>query len=413
MSALSSWLQTIRRELTGYQPGLALAVPALFLGGGFVVTWLATAGSASVALLGLAVACVGILVGFLFGIPRVGDSVPGVRLAGAGQGLPVNTNLEQVSDWLTKILVGLTLTHLGALPGHFTTMAAYLSGHGLNHSASDSVIVAASVFFLTDGFLFGYLATRLYLTGAFYLSDPARLANQLTEVNSVHLDFAGEMQVSSAAKAAAEQLTKVDRRELTDPEQLGVWAKAQLSLGNPSKALEGYNAAVAQAPERAELRVERAVAMKRAGEPRDRVIRELEAAYRASTGDPKGRRRAVEGLMFNYLYVTPPRGYERVIALGEEYTTGRSTESAKVWLYLSAAWGQKHHYLQAAGTTAKTELDTYRKKALEAVTQALNLDASCAGIVQDMLDAPGNDDDLVDFKDDAQFRAALGRALAG
>jgi len=117
--------------------------------------------------------------------------------------------------------------------------------------------------------------------------------------------------------------------------------------------------------------------------------------------------------MFNYLYVTPPRGYERVIALGEEYTAGRSTESAKVWLYLSAAWGQKHHYLQAAGTTAKTELDTYRKKALEAVTQALNLDASCAGIVQDMLDAPGNDDDLVDFKDDAQFRAALGRVLAG
>lgn len=84
MSAISSWLQAVRRELTGYQPGLALALPALLLLGGFVVTWLATFGASSVLLLALAVACVGILIGFLFGIPRVGDSAPGVRLAPGG-----------------------------------------------------------------------------------------------------------------------------------------------------------------------------------------------------------------------------------------------------------------------------------------------------------------------------------------
>ena len=81
-------------------------------------------------------------VGFLFGIPRVlqdGQSGsagphPGVRpeaptnlrlpsgasasspSAGSGFRINVNTNLEQISDWLTKIIVGLGLVELRNMP---------------------------------------------------------------------------------------------------------------------------------------------------------------------------------------------------------------------------------------------------------------------------------------------------------
>ncbi|MDQ2643463.1 MAG: hypothetical protein M3020_06600 [Myxococcota bacterium] len=78
-----------------------------------------------------AAALVGILLGFLFGIPRttvaerapnpVTDPPGGREPVPAGTSplsapYSVNTNLEQISDWLTKILVGVGLTQLNEIP---------------------------------------------------------------------------------------------------------------------------------------------------------------------------------------------------------------------------------------------------------------------------------------------------------
>jgi hypothetical protein len=55
----------------------------------------------------IASAATGYLLGFLFGISRSlqgGDSSES-----NSQSFPGNTNLEQISDWLTKILVGVGL----------------------------------------------------------------------------------------------------------------------------------------------------------------------------------------------------------------------------------------------------------------------------------------------------------------
>src|SRR6266508_6277591 len=66
-----------------------LAVAALVAGGAFVA---------------------GGLLGFLFGIPRSLAGPEGsVDGAAAGGAYRPNTNLEQISDWLTKILVGVGL----------------------------------------------------------------------------------------------------------------------------------------------------------------------------------------------------------------------------------------------------------------------------------------------------------------
>lgn len=75
---------------------------------------------------------VGALIGFLFGIPRVlqQDVIPVSKPAPSGvtatspttessidsYSLKVNTNLEQISDWLTKIFVGLGLVQLQRVP---------------------------------------------------------------------------------------------------------------------------------------------------------------------------------------------------------------------------------------------------------------------------------------------------------
>jgi hypothetical protein len=54
---------------------------------------------------------VGAIVGFLFGLSRT------VERPGAPAFMTSSTNLEQISDWLTKILVALGLVQLGKLAG--------------------------------------------------------------------------------------------------------------------------------------------------------------------------------------------------------------------------------------------------------------------------------------------------------
>src|SRR6202043_965823 len=50
------------------------------------------------------------IVGFLFGIPR---TVQGSAPSEKASQYKTNTNLEQVSDWLTKIIVGIGLVQIG------------------------------------------------------------------------------------------------------------------------------------------------------------------------------------------------------------------------------------------------------------------------------------------------------------
>lgn len=119
---------------------------------------------------GVLIACasflVGVLLGFIFGIPRALQSQP-QNPGDAGPTYHVNTNLEQISDWLTKIIVGVSLVELGRVPELVKRMGAYLSPCLGELCKSPSVAVVVVVLFVVLGFLAGYLLTRLYLTGAF------------------------------------------------------------------------------------------------------------------------------------------------------------------------------------------------------------------------------------------------------
>jgi hypothetical protein len=125
----------------------------------------------------------GALLGFLFGVPRTlaGDVQPPTDTddvnAALTPGYSVNTNLEQISDWLTKIIVGVGLIQLGAIRGAagelFDAMAPSLGG-----PASAPFAGALTVYFAVVGFAGGWLLTRLFLLGAMSAAD--RRARALT-----------------------------------------------------------------------------------------------------------------------------------------------------------------------------------------------------------------------------------------
>ncbi len=136
---------------------------------------------------GLAVAgasvLVGGFVGFIFGIPRTlqggGDSAQGNESGGVAY--RHNTNLEQISDWLTKILVGIGLIQLGKAPAQLGRLAASLGPGFGDARGAESFGLAVVLYFAVSGFLFGFLWTRLFLPGAFRVADLELIDQRISE----------------------------------------------------------------------------------------------------------------------------------------------------------------------------------------------------------------------------------------
>jgi hypothetical protein len=130
----------------------------------------------------------GFLLGFIFAIPRVGakrkkasttqeedahDADPGAQ---PGSVLH-NGNLVEISDWLTKIIVGVGLVELHSIPGKLGEWSYYLASGLLpasctgGASCAESLIsgqaagLAILIFYSTLGFLRGYVWTMIYFQG--------------------------------------------------------------------------------------------------------------------------------------------------------------------------------------------------------------------------------------------------------
>jgi|HubBroStandDraft_6_1064221.scaffolds.fasta_scaffold25380_2 hypothetical protein len=133
---------------------------------------------------------IGAFLGFLFGVPRTlqetGNEDKGSdKTANRDQKQSAyrpNTNLEQISDWLTKVLLGAGLTQISSIRVSIRNLGTTLApGFGGMENASAFAIVTV-MYYLFDGFLIGYLWTRLYLAGAMVEADVETLTRQINEI---------------------------------------------------------------------------------------------------------------------------------------------------------------------------------------------------------------------------------------
>jgi hypothetical protein len=186
---------------------------AMAVGGAAVVIYALQVNSfldfARVAMVGLLVGgaalMVGGLLGFLFGIPHTSGVSDQTSQPSAGQSLqpanlpnqpsigqgpqPVspsprasiqpNTNLEQISDWLTKILVGVGLTQLTVIPDKIGHLAAYIAKGLSGTTGPETFSLAVMIYFSVIGFLFGFLWTRLNLGHAMAEADMRAILNRV------------------------------------------------------------------------------------------------------------------------------------------------------------------------------------------------------------------------------------------
>ncbi len=155
---------------------------------------------------------VGALLGFLFGIPRSlvnnqgegsnGESNPDATphsLHPVSRHYSPNTNLEQISDWLTKILVGVGLTQL-VNAQEFLGQIATSAAQGMGEPATPVFAISLILYYVLCGFLFSYIWTRLKLAGALLKADLSVFTERIqqSEERSKKAQEQAEIAVSAA-----------------------------------------------------------------------------------------------------------------------------------------------------------------------------------------------------------------------
>ncbi|WP_300759798.1 response regulator [Janthinobacterium sp.] len=192
----------------------------------------------------------GMLLGFLFGIPRTlpsgtvnaeppetrtNDGAPATSTGpgntsntlflGTPTPMEINSNLVEVSDWLTKIIVGVGLIELKSLPATARSVAAFIAPSlGVDAPTGMAVVGGIMLFFSVHGFLIGYLLTRIYL------SIIIKRADSIVKNESVRLESGKEIDVA--------ELSRLQQKSLDDLQE----AVTRLMLATPPGGAGGVSA---------------------------------------------------------------------------------------------------------------------------------------------------------------------------
>lgn len=367
----------------------------------------------------------GMVVGFLFGLPKWVQSPgpaphPGPNPGGAagtaenpdGHYTP-NGNLEMVADWLTKIIVGLGLTQwreiLGQLHRASLHLAALVSVSKPDPGAAYAACASAIIYFSCLGVLLGYLWTRLKGAAAMSRGDrDMNLANLLAKAGfdlpPTPLDLADPAPSSPPKDTLAlKQLrTAIDVSDLRDARAAETWARAMLAGGNVEKAVQGFRKSLDLEPRNSALRIELGKHLRALG-------RDQEAAAEFEKASSTAGLREVEELekfAFSSLYLRPPESFQKVLErLEPKIDAAPYQDSDKLHAYLACAYGQRFKSVQATDPGAAQE---DRERALRHVQEAIRINASWKRVLKGLLDKQNADNDLSGFAEDPAFRQVLG-----
>ncbi len=208
----------------------------------------------------------GWLLGLLFGIPRsLSRSQPASGQQAAGSNAPApggsssrpsrtNTNLEDVSDWLSKTVVGLGLASLYQIPGYTWKKSGQIGAQifpAITGGQGFAFLVVA--YFTGGGFWIGYIGTRTLITLLFDGIDRDAYTKVVAESGDPRNLTTDP--TTGAIKAATDGLQQADAQLLArpvfamnTPTELAAWAAATARSGDWSKALTLLGEAAKSAP---------------------------------------------------------------------------------------------------------------------------------------------------------------------
>jgi hypothetical protein len=114
----------------------------------------------------------GFFTGTLFGMPKRNDEV--------NSDYSLNNSLVEISDWLTKIIVGLSLVNLKEIPKYLMSLGKYISeASGSTGQSLDIFSMCAVTYFSVFGLYIGYNYMRLVLSQKYKVADDNILRKEL------------------------------------------------------------------------------------------------------------------------------------------------------------------------------------------------------------------------------------------
>ncbi len=345
-----------------------------------------------VALSGILGLAAGALVGFLFGLPKTVARAAGGNGGGGGTGatpapsgsppsggppgspsgrlLNTNTNLEELSDWLTKIIVGLGLVQLGQANKYLVMFEDAVAA--VNHNGNPLTPLGATLMLCACaiiGFLWMYMEARIVLSRVFDWVEQS-LNDNLTRAVAL---IAGAGNVSDSAMAPAADALKAAAQLKPDDAQLRSAAVKALTVSG------------------------------RTGE----AASMLKQASSDTVADQISK-------MFVALY-SQPDGYKTTLTISDGLMANSSaTGRADFWFYRAAALGQKHAALTAASPPDQAEIEATQEAVRAAAQSAIAIDPNYrARLLALARPAPGSlDDDLKTLAADGPLLKIIDPATA-
>jgi hypothetical protein len=341
----------------------------------------------------------GWILGLLFGIPRTlarsQSTVPPTASSNgqpsapinqdAAGGSRVNTNLEDISDWLTKMLVGVGLTQLYAVPGFLWITAGKLNAHGLGWEQHGQLLVLALFFyFAPGGFWLSYVGTRTILTKLFdqILGPDPQEVLQAADPSQLKIDpsATGLVTGDSELAQADSSLLKVPLQALATPLQMGAWGAAQARAGNLRLAQTALENALGIQPYNRALKEQLAKIYTLLGKrtEADHLIRDYPMT---------------EIAVLNALYESMPDGFTKAIKIGEnllKQADMQKNPSLHVWL--ACAYGQQYGYLRDHGSSEE-QLKSIKENVLREIQAALSIDPGTRDLFRTLWKPAANSDD--------------------
>lgn len=405
---------------------------------------------------------VGGLFGFLYGMPRVlfadeANNSPTKETSTVNKGktqkrsYQVSSHLERILEWLTTLIVGLTLVQWEKVVSGFNSIARFIS-EGINAefpTLNQSFAASIMVYFPLVGFLGAYLITRVYLSRVFEENDVGNGLGideaEKHEINKIDLsnpqsinlnsNFSNAFNKSLAVSAnnpilrknTAEKILSIPLEQISSLEDIISWSKTQLAAGSYIKAAEGYKKAIEITPLDIQLKLEFVNSLYHSGinttEPLQiqKIRAESEAnllmAYSLlnNTTEPDLRMKVFRAITFFYLYLDPPKGFENTIKYGEEFINDpdpKKIQSGGVLVNLACAYGQKYKWLQELKAD-QSLLDDAQANALRFTAKALKIDKNDLWLnrlrilIQTNIAKDPSDNDLEIFENNEEFRQML------
>lgn len=367
------------------------------------------------------------IIGMLFGIPKQNDDSAGGKKTSSI--LTMNGNFAQISDWITKMITGVTLVSAKSVPGYVYRVGKYIGASltGNEGTPGASIGSAIAVLFSGLGFIAGYLFTSIYLTvvledtaqvlsvvdaatDQMSATDKSALLAVTDQMNPTEKQaiLAGVTSKTATAPAAAETTSAAEKLQdvavdpSASPDALELLGNAKMNFGKFDEAAQAFAAAIKKNGSRYRLYQSLATSLFRLKRIPE-AVEALERARPLMIGEVAGHvLRFYEVLTFYCLYLPAPASYEKCILYAKEFFSRGTDPYGGIWINYACAFGQK-----AAAELAKdpnANIDAEAGEARWAVDQALKLAENWRGRVEELMTPANSDNDLAVFRNHPAFK---------